>query len=281
MIVAYSKKKIRAEMRRWKDRGLSVGFVPTMGFFHKGHLSLMEKSMSKADKTIVSIFVNPTQFGPGEDYNRYPRDLKRDLELAEAQGVDAVFVPDVREVYPEPLKTWVYVEGLSRNMCGRSRPGHFKGVCTVVAKLFNIIQPDVAVFGQKDFQQLQIIRQMVKDLDFPVEIVAVPTYREQDGLAMSSRNSYLSDNERKSSLCLFKALEKAKELVFQKRVNNAQELCQILQKFILDHPFTRIDYVFVGDPETLEPVSTIKKPLIIALAVYVGKTRLIDNILLT
>ena len=280
MIVKKTKNNIRKVISEWKKRGLSVGFVPTMGFFHQGHLSLMKESLKRTDKTVVSIFVNPTQFGPNEDFNTYPRDIERDLALAESTGVHAVFVPDVQEMYPSPSKTWVEVEGLTKHLCGRSRPGHFRGVATVVTKLFNIIQPDVAVFGEKDFQQLQVIRQMVRDLDFPIKIVGAPIFREKDGLAMSSRNTYLSDDERKSSLCLFNALKRARELISKNEVKDASGLVSALEDFIGKYPFTRIDYIFVGDPETLEPATHIKRPLLVALAVYVGKTRLIDNMVI-
>ncbi len=280
VIVVREKKEIRQNVDRWKKQGLKVGFVPTMGFFHKGHLSLMKKSLKMSDRTVVSIFVNPTQFGPNEDFDKYPRDIERDIKLAEETGVHAVFIPTVKEMYSGNSKTWVTVEDLSKNLCGKSRPGHFKGVATVVAKLFNIVQPDVAIFGQKDFQQLCIIKQMVKDLDFPIQIVGAPIYREKDGLAMSSRNAYLTDEERHSATCLFKALKMAKDLIDRDEVERAKDLFSIIKSFIETFPFTKIDYIFIGDPESLEPVDELKKPLLIALAVYLGKTRLIDNILI-
>ncbi len=280
MIVVKTKKDIRDVVSKWKQEGKSVGLVPTMGFFHEGHLSLMKESLRRTKRTVVSVFVNPTQFGPGEDFEQYPRDLDRDLHLAEKVGVHAVFAPDVEEMYRDATKTWVTVEGLSENLCGRSRPGHFTGVATVVAKLFNIVQPDVAVFGEKDFQQLQIIRQMVKDLDFPIEIVGAPIYREPDGLAMSSRNTYLSVEERKIATCLFKALQKARELVISGKAKGPKELERVIEEYILNHPFTKIDYVFIGDPDTLVPKDELKGPLLIALAVFVGKTRLIDNMVI-
>jgi len=280
MIVAKNKEDIKKVITKWKVDGLKVGFVPTMGFFHDGHLSLMKESLKRADKTIVSIFVNPTQFGPNEDFDSYPRDTERDLRLAEKVGVDAVFIPDVEDMYPGNSKTWVIVEDLSKNLCGRSRPGHFRGVATVVTKLFNIIQPDIAIFGQKDFQQLQIIRQMVKDLDFPIEIVGAPIYREFDGLAMSSRNTYLSKEERKSAICLYKSLKIAQNLVESGKIKKAKELQETIRRTIDGFPFTKIDYIFIGDPESLEPVDDLKKPLLVALAVYLGKTRLIDNIVI-
>ncbi len=280
MIVVKTKKDIRDMVSKWKQEGKSVGLVPTMGFFHEGHLSLMKESLRRTKRTVVSVFVNPTQFGPGEDFEQYPRDLDRDLHLAEKVGVHVVFAPDVEEMYRDATKTWVTVEGLSENLCGRSRPGHFTGVATVVAKLFNIVQPDVAVFGEKDFQQLQIIRQMVKDLDFPIEIVGAPIYREPDGLAMSSRNTYLSVEERKIATCLFKALQKARELVISGKAKGPKELESVIEEYILNHPFTKIDYVFIGDPDTLVPKDELKGPLLIALAVFVGKTRLIDNMVI-
>ncbi|NPA95165.1 MAG: pantoate--beta-alanine ligase [Thermodesulfobacteria bacterium] len=280
MIVAKTIDQIRNIVSQWKSDGLKVGFVPTMGFFHEGHLSLMKESLKRSDRTVVSIFVNPTQFGPKEDFSTYPRDLDRDLNLAKEVGVHGVFIPDVKEMYPSQNKTWVNVEDLTNHLCGASRPGHFKGVATVVAKLFNIVQPDLAIFGEKDFQQLQVIRRMTADLNFPIEIVGAPIFREPDGLAMSSRNTYLSREERKSAICLFKALQLAKRLVAENKVTTASQLQRALADFIESFPFTQIDYIFVGDPELLEPVNEIRLPLLVALAVFVGKTRLIDNILI-
>ncbi len=277
MEVVKTKLEAKKIIRHWKAQGLKVGFVPTMGYLHKGHCSLMELSKNKADKTVVSIFVNPTQFGPTEDFEKYPRDIQRDLEISKSVGVDLVFMPSVKEMYPEPIKTWITVEGLTNNLCGKSRPGHFRGVATVVAKLFNIIQPDVAIFGQKDFQQVQVIKKMVKDLDMPIKIIMAPIVREKDGLAMSSRNTYLSKKERESARCLFKALNLAKKLIKYDKVNKVGDLKEALKEFILSFPYTKIDYIFVGDPESLTETLEIKLPTLVALAVYVGNTRLIDN----
>lgn len=281
MEVVKTKAEAKQKIGLWKKQGLKIGFVPTMGYLHKGHLSLMELSKKRADKSVISIFVNPTQFGPSEDFERYPRDIQRDLELSNSVGVDLVFMPEVKEMYPEPIKTWVTVEDLTNNLCGKSRPGHFKGVATVVTKLFNIIQPDIAVFGQKDYQQVQVIKRMVRDLDIPVKIIMAPIVREKDGLAMSSRNTYLSKEERKSAICLFKALNLAKELIKEKGIKKTKELKDQLEKFIHSFPFTKIDYIFIGDPEELTETSSITLPTLVALAVYVGTTRLIDNEVIT
>ncbi len=280
MKVVHTKKGAREIINGWKSKGQTIGFVPTMGYFHKGHLSLMELAKRQADKVVISIFVNPTQFGPNEDYEKYPRDIERDLELARGIGVDMVFAPKKEEMYPEETKTWVQVEEITENLCGRSRPGHFRGVATVVAKLFNIILPDIAVFGQKDFQQIQVIKQMVKDLDFPVKIVMAPIIREKDGLAMSSRNTYLSNEERKSALCLFKALELSKRLVMEEGISEVATLKERIREFIQGFPYTKIDYIFIGDPENLKERERVELPLLVALAVYVGDTRLIDNMLI-
>jgi pantoate--beta-alanine ligase len=280
MKVITTKESIRRQVQDWRLSGLGIGLVPTMGYFHQGHLSLMEECRRHADRTVVSLFVNPTQFGPNEDLDTYPRDLQRDMELAERIGVDVIFMPETSEMYSAGFQTWVNVERLTTGLCGRSRPNHFRGVTTVVSKLFNIIQPDIAVFGQKDFQQLQVIRQMVKDLDFPVKIVAHPIVREPDGLAMSSRNSYLSEEERRSACSLFKALKLAERLVLQQGVYKTSEIAEAVRGVIESFPFTRIDYIFIGKPDSLTPIKEVKRPLLIALAVYVGATRLIDNILI-
>ncbi len=276
MKVVETKDDARKLVRQWKEASSVVGLVPTMGYFHQGHLSLMEECKRRADRVMVSLFVNPTQFSPSEDLDSYPRDLERDKALAERCGVDAIFIPGEEEMYLPGHRTWVTVQGLSEGLCGRSRPTHFRGVATVVAKLFNIILPDVAVFGEKDFQQLQIIRQMVRDLDMPVEIIGCPIVREPDGLAMSSRNAYLNEEERRSAVCLFQALELATRLV-QEGVESCGAIQQALRQKIESFPFTKIDYIFTGDPQTLEPVERVKRPLLVALAVFVGSTRLIDN----
>ena len=280
MKVLESKKTARELVGKWKRDGLIVGLVPTMGYFHAGHLSLMDECGRRADRTVVSIFVNPTQFAPGEDLDSYPRDVERDMRLAGEHGVDAVFIPVDGEMYSPGHKTWVVVDELTDGLCARSRPTHFRGVATVVAKLFHTIQPDVAIFGQKDFQQLQIIRRMTDDLDMPVKIVAAPIVRETDGLAMSSRNAYLSEEERSSAICLYQALEQAEEIVKEKGVRDSGKIRNAMRETIESFPFTRIDYIFTGDPESLKPLEFINGPLLAALAVFVGSTRLIDNMLI-
>lgn len=268
------------EYRRKNDG--SVGFVPTMGYLHEGHASLLRKARSQSGLVVLSIFVNPLQFGPGEDFERYPRNTERDLEVAEAAGADLVFMPTVSEMYPSPIRTTVAVSGLTSRLCGASRPGHFDGVATVVSKLFHIVQPDQAFFGLKDAQQVAVIKQMVQDLNLPVEIVPCPTLREQDGLAMSSRNVYLSDEERKQALVLSQALDKAKEFV-QSRANfNASELESLVRNHITSAPLAVIDYAEVLAFPSLEPFanSTDTDSIILALAVKFGKTRLIDNVIL-
>ncbi|HDN59353.1 MAG TPA: pantoate--beta-alanine ligase [Candidatus Marinimicrobia bacterium] len=270
---------LREEIKRFKREGKIIGFVPTMGYFHEGHLSLMEIARKRSDVLVVSIFVNPIQFGPNEDYNRYPRDLKRDLKLAEERGVDIVFHPDNREMYQENFQTYVNVEKLTKGMCGKYRPGHFRGVTTVVAKLFNIVQPDIAVFGQKDAQQAIVIKRMVRDLNFPVEIVVGPVIREHDGLAMSSRNTYLNDEERKQAPMIYKALKVAREKVKMGN-RDAAKLKEIIENTIATAPLARIEYVEIVDDENLEPVSEVKPGTLAAVAVWFGKTRLIDNIYL-
>ncbi|GBD09647.1 Pantothenate synthetase [Candidatus Thermoflexus japonica] len=255
------------------------GFVPTMGYLHEGHLSLVRRARAENDHVAVSIFVNPTQFGPHEDYNRYPRDLERDLRLLEPLGVDLVFAPPVEEMYPPGFQTWVVVEEVSRPLEGAARPGHFRGVATVVTKLLNIIQPDRAYFGQKDAQQAVVIRRMVQDLNIPVEIVVCPTVREPDGLAMSSRNTYLSPEERQAATVLFRALQAAKAR-YEQGERDAERLRAAMREVIQAEPLARLDYVSVADPETLQELSRVEDRALLSLAVYIGKTRLIDNILL-
>jgi len=257
--------------------GKSIGFVPTMGYLHKGHLSLVEAARKENDVVVVSIFVNPTQFGPNEDYNRYPRDLERDLRLLEPIGVDYVFNPSVEEMYPAMYSTYVEEVELSKYLCGASRPGHFRGVCTVVTKLFNIVKPTKAYFGQKDAQQFRVLRRMVRDLNMDVEMIEMPIVREEDGLAMSSRNVYLSPEERKEATRLYKSLLKAKELI-ESGERDVQKIKSEMLK-ILDHPFLKVDYVEIVDEETLKPVEKIERKVIVALAVFVGKARLIDNMI--
>jgi pantoate--beta-alanine ligase len=255
------------------------GFVPTLGYLHEGHLSLIRRARAENDRVAVSIFVNPTQFGPHEDYARYPRDLERDLRLLEPLGVDLVFVPSAEEMYPPGFQTWVIVEEVSRPLEGASRPGHFRGVATVVAKLFHILQPDRAYFGQKDAQQTVVIRRMVQDLNIPVEIVICPTVREPDGLAMSSRNTYLNPEERRSATVLFRALQIAKAR-YEAGERDAERLREAMREVIRAEPLARIDYVSVADPETLRELEQVEGPALLSLAVYIGTTRLIDNIML-
>lgn len=269
-----------SEYRRKNDG--SVGFVPTMGYLHEGHASLLRKARSQSGLVVLSIFVNPLQFGPGEDFERYPRNTERDLEVAEAAGADLVFMPTVSEMYPTPTRTTVAVSGLTSRLCGASRPGHFDGVATVVSKLFHIVQPDQAFFGLKDAQQVAVIKQMVQDLNLQVEIVPCPTLREKDGLAMSSRNVYLSDEERKQALVLSQALDKAKEFVQARNNFEAVELESLVRNHITSAPLAVIDYAEVLAFPSLEPFenSTHTDSIIFALAVKFGKTRLIDNVIL-
>ena len=269
--------------KKWRQAGIKIGFVPTLGYLHDGHLSLVRearKRVGRSGKVVVSIYVNPTQFAPTEDLAKYPRDLKRDLKMCRAEGADLVFTPGDAEIYPGRAEgeysTYVVEEKLSRSMEGAARPTHFRGVATVVAKLFNLVLPDVAVFGQKDFQQAAVIQRMVSDLNFPVQIIVAPTLRERDGLAMSSRNKYLDAEQRSQAVILFHALQAARAAVKKKSVS-AVKLKKDLQEFITAAPLGRLDYVEFFDPETLEPVAQVKPGTQMALAVYFGKTRLIDN----
>lgn len=264
-----------AEQLRSEGR---VGFVPTMGALHQGHLKLMEVAREKCDRLVVSIFVNPIQFGPKEDYRFYPRDLQRDLRLVKQVGADVVFYPDVKEMYPKGYATYVEVEGLTRYLCGRSRPGHFRGVTTVVAKLFNIVKPHLAVFGQKDAQQAFVIKRMVKDLNYDIEVLVVPTVREKDGLAMSSRNVYLNSKERRQAPVLYRALKLAEGLI-RNGERDAKRVKQAMRSLIREESEGRIDYIEIVDTNRLEPVKKLKGEVLIALAVYFGKARLIDNII--
>jgi pantoate--beta-alanine ligase len=269
---------------QWKRRGVRVGFVPTMGYLHAGHLSLVRearKRVGKNGRVVVSIYVNPTQFALTEDLAKYPRDLERDLKLCREAGADVVFTPGDAEMYPSgqaphSFSTYVVEEKLSRTMEGAARPTHFRGVTTVVAKLFNLALPDVAVFGQKDFQQAAIIQRMVADLNFPVQIIVAPTLREADGLAMSSRNKFLDAEQRAQAVILFHALQAAKVAVKNKSIS-AGRLKKDLREFITAAPLARLDYVEFFDPRTLEPVPQVKRGTQMALAVFFGKTRLIDN----
>lgn len=269
------KKKLREE----RASGKSIGFVPTMGYLHEGHLSLVRQSVKDNDVTVVSIFVNPIQFGPGEDFNSYPRDIERDKKLLEKEGVNYLFSPNNYEIYPAGYKTFVEVSELGKKLCGKSRPGHFRGVTTVVLKLFNIVQPNKAYFGQKDAQQAIIIKKMVKDLDLDVDIVVMPIVREEDGLAMSSRNVYLDEEERRKAPLLYKSLKEAERMI-EMGERDAEKIKNRMREVIMSYPKAVIDYIEIVDTEELNTVNPIKGKVLIALAVYIGKARLIDNIIL-
>lgn len=265
---------VRNTINAWKKQGYSIGFIPTMGYLHDGHAALIDEARKNNDKVVVSIFVNPTQFGENEDLNSYPRDLNRDKALCESHGVDLIFTPNPNEMYHDK-KAYVNIVELSDTLCGVRRPIHFQGVCTVVAKLFNIIQPINAYFGEKDAQQLAIIRKMVFDLNFPVNIIGVPIVRESDGLAKSSRNTYLSKEERKAATILYKAIQMGKQTI--KRGASADSIINTMTEIINTEPLAKIDYVSVVDANTMQPVHAITSPVLVAMAVYIGSTRLIDN----
>ncbi len=259
--------------------GRSIGLVPTMGFLHEGHLSLMRRARAENDLLVVSIFVNPPQFGPGEDYQAYPRDIRHDSKMAAEVGVDVIFAPAAEDMYPNGYATFVDVERLTEKMCGASRPGHFRGVTTVVAKLFNLIQPHKAYFGQKDAQQSVVIRRMVADLNFNIEVIVMPTVREEDGIAMSSRNRYLSSEERHAALVLSQSLRMAENLVRAGQRDTAESLRK-MRDMIEAVPSAKIDYISIVDADTLDDLDVAEGKILIALAVFIGKTRLIDNIVL-
>jgi pantoate--beta-alanine ligase len=276
MMIAASLEELRAERLLLDGR---VGFVPTMGYLHEGHISLARRAREECDSVVASIFVNPTQFGPAEDLSKYPRDLKRDLTLLEAAGVDLVWTPDNETMYPPGFSTWVEVEGLTKPLEGAARPGHFRGVTTVVTKLFNAVQPQRAYFGQKDAQQAAVIRKMTRDLNFPIEIVVCPTVREADGLAMSSRNSYLSPEERQSATILFRALTAAKE-AYERGERSADALRKIMAGTIASEPRAQMQYVSCADYDTLEELDVVTGKTLLSMAVFIGRTRLIDNFVL-
>lgn len=276
MEVVKTKNRMKQISKELKEKGFTIGFVPTMGFLHEGHLQLVRLAKKRADKVVVSIFVNPLQFASGEDYEIYPRDLERDRILLEKEKVDVLFCPDVEELYPPGYQTYVEVTELSRGLCGAFRPGHFRGVATVVLKFFNIINPDFAVFGEKDYQQLKIIQQMTKDLDLDIEIISHPVVREEDGLAMSSRNNYLSSEERRSAVCLYQTL-KFIEMLVHGGEREPKRIKELAIEYIEKFPFTKVQYVELVDLNTLQEIKEIKGPFLAALAVYVGKARLIDN----
>jgi pantoate--beta-alanine ligase len=274
--VVESAKKMQSYSESLRRQGKRIAFVPTMGFFHDGHLHLMKEAKKIADCVIVSIYVNPTQFGPKEDFSKYPRDFDRDHQMAESVGVDVIFYPPNKEMYPAGYQTYVDVEKVTENLCGMSRPGHFRGVTTVCCKLFNIVKPHVAVFGKKDFQQFVTIKRMVDDLDMDLQIIGLPTVREADGLAMSSRNKYLRKNERPSALTLFRSLKLAQKL-YSGGEKKSSVIISKVEKIIKRAPYTAIDYIKICSTKTLNDVEEIKSQSVIALAVKVGNTRLIDN----
>lgn len=271
--------QVRAAVREWKANGLRVGFVPTMGYLHEGHGSLIRAACEQNDKVVVSIFVNPMQFGPGEDLESYPRDMERDSAYVEQLGADLIFHPQPETMYEEDFCTFVDMTGLTEGLCGKSRPVHFRGVCTIVTKLFHIVQPDRAYFGQKDAQQLAVIRRMVRDLDMDIEVVGCPIVREPDGLAKSSRNTYLSGPERQAALILSQTIRFGEQLVADGETD-ARELVRKMTEKIETEPLARVDYVEAVDGRTLQPADRVKAPLLVAMAVYIGKTRLIDNFMI-
>lgn len=277
MMIAKTIEEVRAQVRAWKQEGLTVGLVPTMGYLHEGHASLVDKAVSQCDRVVASDFVNPTQFGPNEDLEAYPRDFDRDCALLEAHGCHMVFYPEVSEMYAPDAATYVEIlSDMPKQLCGQTRPIHFRGVCTVVSKLFNIVTPDKAFFGQKDAQQLAIIRRMVRDLSYGIEIVGCPIVREADGLAKSSRNTYLNPQERQAALVLSQAVRLGQTMV-EEGETDARRIVDAMTAHIQAEPLARIDYVSAVDGITMLPVEKIQDSVLVAMAVYIGKTRLIDN----
>ena len=274
MQVTKTVEETRKQIKQWKKEGKTIGLVPTMGFLHEGHASLIRKCREQNDIVVVSDFVNPTQFGPNEDLEAYPRDFERDSKLCESLGADLIFAPSPEDMYHDP-HAFVSIDTLSETLCGKTRPIHFKGVCTVVTKLFHIVAPDRAYFGEKDAQQLAIIRKMVKDLNFDIEIVGCPIVREEDGLAKSSRNTYLNDKERQAALCLSRAVKTGKEVIYTGA--DAKEVLNPMKAIIEAERLARIDYVMMVDALTMQPIEKADRDVLVAMAVYIGKTRLIDN----
>ena len=274
MQVTKTVEETRKQIKQWKKEGKTIGLVPTMGFLHEGHASLIRKCREQNDIVVVSDFVNPTQFGPNEDLEAYPRDFERDSKLCESLGADLIFAPSPEDMYHDP-HAFVSIDTLSETLCGKTRPIHFKGVCTVVTKLFHNVAPDRAYFGKKDAQQLAIIRKMVKDLNFDIEIVGCPIVREEDGLAKSSRNTYLNDKERQAALCLSRAVKTGKEVIYTGA--DAKEVLNPMKAIIEAEPLARIDYVMMVDALTMQPIEKADRDVLVAMAVYIGKTRLIDN----
>jgi pantoate--beta-alanine ligase len=279
MEVIATVKEMQQRSEQLRQEAKTIAFVPTMGYLHEGHLILMREGRQRGGALVISIFVNPAQFGPGEDYERYPRDMKRDLKLAQKVGADIVFTPSAHEMYPNGFQTAVEVGKVTKNLCGLSRPGHFHGVTTVVTKLFNIVRPHVTLFGQKDYQQLVTIKRMVEDLNMDIKVIGIPIVREHDGLAMSSRNTYLNPKQRKEAASLYRALLKGEEL-FRRGEKNTAVILTKIRGVIEEGNATTIDYAKICDAHTLEDIEEIKGAAIIALAVQIGKTRLIDNLIL-
>ena len=276
MKIVSTVEQVREEVKKWRQQGLTVGLVPTMGYLHEGHKSLIDKAVAQNDKVVVSVFVNPIQFGPTEDLATYPRDLERDAALCEDAGAALIFHPEKEDMYFDDFCTYIDMDGLTKGLCGKTRPIHFRGVCTVVGKLFNIVHPDRAYFGQKDAQQLAVVRRMVRDLNFDLEIVGCPIIREEDGLAKSSRNTYLSEEERKAAVILHKGLVKGEEMVSAGE-KDVKKVLDAITEIIESEPLAKIDYVEAVDFDNIETIDTIEGSVLVAVAVYIGKTRLIDN----
>lgn len=279
MKIVKTVEEVRAQVKEWRKEGYTVGLVPTMGFLHEGHKSLIVRAAAENDKVVVSDFVNPTQFGPGEDLESYPRDLDRDAALCEEAGADLIFNPQPSDMYFPDATTYVTMTQLNEELCGKTRPIHFRGVCTVVSKLFHIVAPDRAYFGQKDAQQLAIIKRMVRDLNFDLEIVGCPIVREDDGLAKSSRNTYLNAQERQAALCLSKAVKLGQQMAAAGE-KDAAKVVGAMKELIEKEPLARIDYVEAVNGINMKPVETLDAPVLVAMAVYIGKTRLIDNFII-
>ncbi|MCD7772736.1 MAG: pantoate--beta-alanine ligase [Ruminococcus sp.] len=276
MIIENTVEGVKRQVKAWKSEGLSIGLVPTMGYLHEGHKSLIDRAVSENDRVVVSVFVNPIQFAPTEDLESYPRDFDADCRLCEDAKASLVFHPDAEEMYDGDFSTFVDMDNVTKELCGKSRPTHFRGVCTVVNKLFNIAMPDRAYFGQKDAQQLAVIRRMVRDLNMNVEIVGCPIIREADGLAKSSRNTYLSDEERKAALVLSRAIFKGKEML-ESGISDGEAVLKQMKEIILSSPLAKIDYVEMVKWDSIEIHHTVDCPVLVAIAVYIGRTRLIDN----
>lgn len=277
MQVAKTIREVRTWMNLAREDGKTIGFVPTMGYFHEGHLNLMRRAKAECDLCVVSLFVNPTQFGPSEDFQQYPRDFRRDAAMAESVGVDLLFAPEADEMYPQAFQTWVDVTRITQRLEGAARPGHFRAVATICTKLFNIVQADRAYFGKKDYQQLKVIQRMAKDLNIPIEIVPCETMREPDGLAMSSRNIYLNPEERQAATVLYRALCAGRDAILEGE-RDALKLQKLIEQVIATEPLVKSEYVDVADAETLEPLQALKGEVLLSLAARVGIARLIDNV---